>query len=82
MFWLISVLIIGAISGWLAGRLVEGYGFGLIANIAVGIAGAFIARILFPWVGLGFGGGAISGIIHATIGAVLLLVLIRFLKRV
>jgi uncharacterized membrane protein YeaQ/YmgE (transglycosylase-associated protein family) len=78
---LLSVLIIGGISGWLAGRLVTGYGFGVIGNIAVGIAGALIAQFLFPRIGLGFGGGAISSIIRVTLGAVLLLAIIRVVKR-
>ena len=81
-FGLISVLIIGGLAGWLAGRLVKGYGFGVIGNIAVGVAGALIAQWLFPRLGMGFGGGAISAIIRATLGAVLLLVLIRVVKRV
>ena len=81
-FGLLSVLIIGAIAGWLAGRLVTGYGFGLIGNIAVGVVGAFVAQLLFPRIGLGFGGGAISSIVLATLGAVILLGLIRLVKRV
>ena len=44
---LLIVALIGAVSGWLAGLLVDGYGFGLIGNIAVGILGAFIAGLLF-----------------------------------
>ena len=45
---LIVTLIIGAIAGWLAGVIVEGAGFGLLINMLVGIAGAFIAAFLFP----------------------------------
>ena len=45
---LIVTLIIGAIAGWLAGVLVEGSGFGLLINMLLGIAGAFIAALLFP----------------------------------
>lgn len=78
---LLWVLIIGGIAGWLAGRLVSGYGFGLIGNIAVGVVGAFVAQLLFPRIGLGFGGGAFSSIVRATLGAVFLLVLIRVVKR-
>ena len=56
---LIVTLIIGAIAGWLAGVIVEGAGFGLLINMLVGIAGAFIAAFLFPRLGLGLtlGGG-------------------------
>src|SRR6516162_5964039 len=54
---LIIWLVIGAIAGWLAGMLVKGYGFGLVGNIVVGIAGAFIAGWLLPQIGFILAGG-------------------------
>lgn len=78
---LLVFLLIGAIAGWLAGVIVKGFGFGLVGNIVVGIVGAFIAGMIFPAIGFGLGGGIAGSILHATIGAVLLLVLIRVLKR-
>ena len=66
---------------WLAGLIVSGFGFGLIGNIIVGIVGAFIAGWLFPRIGFSIGGGVIASIIHATIGAIILLVLVKVLKR-
>ncbi|ODT32265.1 MAG: hypothetical protein ABS35_02410 [Kaistia sp. SCN 65-12] len=78
---LIVFLIIGAIAGWLAGLIVQGFGFGLIGNIVVGIVGAVIAGWLLPRVGLAFGGGILAAIIHAVIGAVILLLIIRLVKR-
>lgn len=75
------IIIIGAIAGWLAGKIVKGFGFGLLGNIVVGIVGAFVAGLMFPVIGLGFGGGILGGIIHATLGAVILLFLIRLVKR-
>lgn len=74
-------LIVGAIAGWLAGLIVSGVGFGLIGNIVVGIVGAFIAGYLFPAMGISLGSGIIAAILHATIGAVILLVLIKVIKR-
>ena len=53
---IVAVLItlaIGAVAGWLAGLLVAGAGFGLLWNILIGIAGAFMAALLFPRLGLG-----------------------------
>ena len=44
----IVTLAIGAIAGWLAGLFVEGAGFGLLWNVLIGIAGAFMAALLFP----------------------------------
>jgi uncharacterized membrane protein YeaQ/YmgE (transglycosylase-associated protein family) len=78
---LLVFLIIGAIAGWLAGVLVKGYGFGLIGNIVVGIVGAFIAGWLFPRIGFSLGGGWPGAIISATIGAVILLLLLRLVRR-
>lgn len=78
---IIILIVIGAIAGWLAGQIVSGYGFGLIGNIAVGIVGAFIAGLILPRIGLAFGGGWLAAIIHSTIGAVILLALLKLVKR-
>ena len=78
---LLVFIIIGAIAGWLAGLIVSGFGFGLIGNIIVGIVGGFIAGWLFPRIGFSIGGGVLAAIIHATIGAIILLVLVKVLKR-
>ena len=78
---LIVIIIVGAVAGWLAGLIVKGVGFGLLGNIVVGIVGAFIAGLVFPAVGIAIGSGWVSAVIHATIGAVILLVLIGLVKR-
>jgi uncharacterized membrane protein YeaQ/YmgE (transglycosylase-associated protein family) len=78
---LIVWLIIGAVAGWLAGLIVKGFGFGLIGNIVVGIVGAFVAGFLFPRLGITIGSGIVATIIHATIGAVILLVIIGLIRR-
>ena len=80
---IIVALVIGAIAGWLAGLVVEGGGFGLPGNILVGIAGAFMAALLFPRLGLGLtlGGGIVGAILTSTLGAVVLLLIINLLQR-
>jgi uncharacterized membrane protein YeaQ/YmgE (transglycosylase-associated protein family) len=75
-------LIIGAVAGWLAGKIVEGSGFGLIVDIIVGIVGALIGGWLTGVLGLDIGGGLISSIIVAVVGAVILLLVLRLIKRV
>jgi uncharacterized membrane protein YeaQ/YmgE (transglycosylase-associated protein family) len=74
-------LIIGAIAGWLAGLIVKGFGFGLIGNVVVGIVGAVIAGFLFPRLGIPLGGGFVRDVISATLGAVVLLVIIGFVRK-
>lgn len=78
---LLIILLIGAIAGWLAGKIVQGTGFGLVGDILIGIVGAFIASWLFPQLGLHLGAGIVAEIIAATIGAVLLLVIVRLVRR-
>jgi uncharacterized membrane protein YeaQ/YmgE (transglycosylase-associated protein family) len=78
---LLVILLIGAIAGWLAGQIVQGTGFGLVGDIAIGIVGAFIASWLFPQLGIHLGVGIVAAIIAATIGAVLLLVIMRLVRR-
>jgi uncharacterized membrane protein YeaQ/YmgE (transglycosylase-associated protein family) len=79
---IIVALIIGAIAGWLAGVLVAGAGFGLLGNIIVGIAGAFVAALLFPRLGLGLtlGGGVVGAIVTSALGAVVLLLIVALLR--
>jgi uncharacterized membrane protein YeaQ/YmgE (transglycosylase-associated protein family) len=74
-------LIVGAIAGWLAGMVVKGGGFGLIGDIIVGIVGGLIAGWLLPRLGIAIGGDFISDIINAFIGAVILLIILRLIKR-
>ncbi len=70
---LLVILMVGLIAGWLAGQLVQGTGFGLVADICVGIVGALIGSWLLPQLGIHFGRGIVATIITATIGAVVLL---------
>lgn len=75
-------ILIGAVAGWLAGLLVKGSGFGLFADIAVGIVGAFVGGWLAGLLGFGASAGLIGSIITATIGAVLLLLALRAIKTI
>ena len=74
-------LFIGAVAGWLAGVIVKGFGFGLVGNIVVGILGAFIGGWLFGVFGIGAGYGIVAAILGATVGAVVLLLAIKLLRR-
>jgi uncharacterized membrane protein YeaQ/YmgE (transglycosylase-associated protein family) len=78
---LLVILLIGAIAGWLAGQIVQGTGFGLVADIALGIVGAFIGTWLLPQLGIRLGAGIVAAIIAATIGAVVLLVILSLFGR-
>jgi uncharacterized membrane protein YeaQ/YmgE (transglycosylase-associated protein family) len=72
-------LAIGAVAGWLAGKIMKGSGYGLLANIIIGVIGAVLGGILFGLLGLK-AGGLIGAIVTATVGAVLLLFIIGKVK--
>lgn len=76
----ILFLIIGAIAGWLAGKIMKGRGFGILGNMVVGIVGAFIGGMLFRAIGLA-SYGLIGSLITATFGAVVLLFIIGLIKK-
>ena len=76
---LLVILFVGVVSGWLAGQIVRGSGFGLIGDLAIGVVGALIGTWLMPRLGLHLGAGLINSIINATLGAIVLLVLLRLL---
>jgi len=79
---LIVLLLVGLVAGWLAGKLIDGTGFGLIGDLIVGIIGAFIGSWLLGALGIFIGMGIVGAIISATIGAVVLLIVIKMIKKV
>lgn len=73
-------LIIGALAGFLAGKILRGGGFGLIGNLIVGIIGALIGGFMFGLLGLS-SSGLLGSLVTATVGAIVLLWLVGFAKR-
>ena len=74
---LLIIILVGIIAGWLAGKIVDGGGFGLIGDLIVGVIGAFIGDWLLPQLHIHLGVGIVSLVINATIGAIVLLVVLR-----
>ncbi|MFZ1097047.1 MAG: GlsB/YeaQ/YmgE family stress response membrane protein [Xanthobacteraceae bacterium] len=75
------MIIVGAIAGWLAGQLVRGFGFGLLWNIIIGIVGAFIGVWLLTQLGFVPFAGFVGSIINSLIGAIVLLIIVGFIRR-
>ena len=74
-------IIIGAIAGWLAGKIMQGGGFGLLMNIVLGVVGGVIGGWVFGLFGLSSDGGLIGSLVTALVGAVLLLYIARLIKK-
>jgi len=78
---LLAWIVVGLISGAIAARVVAGRGFGCIADIVVGVAGAFIGGFLFTAIfhsniTVGFWGS----IVVAFVGAAILLGALKLLS--
>jgi uncharacterized membrane protein YeaQ/YmgE (transglycosylase-associated protein family) len=74
---LASWLIVGLIAGWLAGVVMKGGGYGIAADVIIGLIGAVIGGLLF---GMFMPGttGFIGSIIVAFLGACLLIFILRY----
>lgn len=73
MFW---SLLIGIISGWLAGVISRGGGFGIWGDLITGVVGAYIGSFLFGLMGI-TAYGVIGSLIASTVGAIVFLWVIR-----
>jgi uncharacterized membrane protein YeaQ/YmgE (transglycosylase-associated protein family) len=65
----------------ISNQLTTGTGVGLIADIAIGIVGAFFGNWLLPRLGIHLGAGIVAAIISATIGAIVLPIILRLFNR-
>ena len=77
----IGYIIIGAIAGWIAGKIVKGRGSGILMNIVIGIVGALIGGFLLSFFLNTAGGGWWFTLFTAILGAVILLWLGGLVQR-
>jgi len=74
-------VIIGGLAGLLADAFVKGIRLGLAGAIVVGMLGGLIGGWLFGLLGVSVGGGLLGDILVAFVGAVVLLLILRVLRR-
>ena len=74
----IAWIIAGLIAGWLTGKIMKGSGYGVFADILLGLVGAFVGGFISNALHLGHG-GFIHSTILATIGAVIVVFLFRLI---
>jgi uncharacterized membrane protein YeaQ/YmgE (transglycosylase-associated protein family) len=78
--YLIWVVLLGMLAGWLAGQITKGSGFGLLGDLVVGIVGSLLGSFLFGLIGI-VAYGLVGRLAMAVIGAIVLLWLIRLIKK-
>ncbi len=77
---LLYIILIGLVAGFLAGKIMKGSGFGILLNILLGIAGAFIGSWLLGVLGITWG-GLIGELVTAVIGAVVIIWVASLFKK-
>ena len=77
----IGYIIIGAIAGWIAGKLVKGGGSGILMNIVIGVVGALIGGFLLSFVLNTAAGGWWFTLFTAVLGSVILLWILSKVRK-
>ncbi len=93
---IVVMVLVGAVSGTLAARIMRGDNFGFIVNALLGIAGAVVGGNIFAFLKLTPGSGIVKiisktfgvdlplnlvgMIVSATIGAIIIMWVARFLR--
>jgi uncharacterized membrane protein YeaQ/YmgE (transglycosylase-associated protein family) len=73
-----TFLIVGLIAGWIAEKVMS-RNHGLLTNLIVGVIGAYLGAFLFSLVGFETG-GFLGALIVATIGAIVLLAIVGWVR--
>ncbi|MBI3407713.1 MAG: GlsB/YeaQ/YmgE family stress response membrane protein [Planctomycetes bacterium] len=73
-------ILIGLAAGWLAGQIMKGGGYGLVGDLIIGVIGALLGGFLFGLAGVA-AHGLLGSLITATVGAIVLIVVLRYIKR-
>ena len=79
--YLVWQIVIGILAGFLAGKIMRGRGYGLLIDLLLGIVGSMLGGMVFGLLGL-YSSGIVGQLVVATVGAVLLIVVVRSLRRV
>jgi len=73
-------LIIGALAGLLASRIMQGSGYGMLGDVIIGMLGALIGGFLFSFLGI-YSFSLIGSFVTALVGAILLIWVLRLIKK-
>jgi uncharacterized membrane protein YeaQ/YmgE (transglycosylase-associated protein family) len=77
---LLYVIVVGLIAVWLAGQVMKGDGYGVLADTVIGILGGIVGGWMFAMFGIGPGPGLSGSIVVAFIATLTLAQLHRAVK--
>lgn len=66
-------LVVGALAGWLAGQFLRGGGYGMVANMVIGMVGAVLGGFIFDWINILDLGDLLDPLVAGALGAVVIL---------
>jgi uncharacterized membrane protein YeaQ/YmgE (transglycosylase-associated protein family) len=75
------IVIAGGIAGYIAGKFMKPNEYGPIGDIAIGIAGALVATLMFRFFGPATGAGMFGAIVVVIAGAAGLLIALRVVLK-
>ncbi|WP_026919288.1 GlsB/YeaQ/YmgE family stress response membrane protein [Gordonia shandongensis] len=78
---LVGYIIIGALAGWIAGKIVKGGGAGVLMNTVIGVVGALLGGFLLSFAFDTAGGGWWFTFFTAILGSVILLWLVGLVQK-
>jgi uncharacterized membrane protein YeaQ/YmgE (transglycosylase-associated protein family) len=78
---IIYAILVGALIGWIAGKLMKGGGFGFLVNMIIGIVGGVVGNLIFDYLGIRIGSGFFADVITGVIGAIVFLFIISLFKK-
>ncbi len=78
---LIGFLVLGAIVGWLAGKIMSGHGYGIIWDVVLGIMGSFVGGFVFSLIFGTAPTGLVMSFIVALIGAIVVVGIVHMIRR-
>ena len=76
---MLYAIIIGLIAGWLTGKFMSGGGYGIFADILIGLIGAVIGSWIFNSLGIVVN-GSLGYLAMATVGAVVLVGIVHLIR--
>ena len=79
--YFIWMILVGLIAGWATGKIMKGAGYGILMDIVLGIVGSVLGGWIMSFLGFSTSGGLIPSILVAILGAVVLVVIVRALKK-
>jgi uncharacterized membrane protein YeaQ/YmgE (transglycosylase-associated protein family) len=74
--------VVGLIAGWATGKMMKGFGYGVVMDISLGVAGSLTGGFIMRSIGYARQGELLYTLVVAICGAVILTALTRFIFKV